>query len=145
MKIIAANPDADLGRYRLRAFNPHGEAFCEANLLFDCKSDPGNLVNMYFGPERTGHFNFVYIAAGLEVKNKKPIGDLYKDYDRFRATGAPLPLPDRPIIGMMTDRNLRLSWKPSLPIAPREPVTYLVEMEEQPKGKWFTARAGKEQ
>ena len=87
---------------------------------------------------------FANFIDGLEIKNKKSVGDLYKDYDRFRATGAPLPLPDRPVIGLMTDRHLRLSWKPSLPIGPREPVTYLVEMEEQPKGKWFTARAGKQ-
>lgn len=129
----------DLGRYRLRAFNPHGEAFCEANIIFDGETFES----------RKSYLKFFIITSvnyctvdGLEVKNKKSVGDLYKDYDRFRATGAPLPLPDRPIIGLMTDRHLRLSWKPSLPIGPREPVTYLVEMEEQPKGKWFTARAG---
>lgn len=78
----------------------------------------------------------------METKYKRPVGELYRDYDRFRATGAPLPLADKPIICRMTDRQLTLSWKPSIPIGPREPVTYLVEMEEQPKGKWFTARAG---
>lgn len=82
------------------------------------------------------------LIGGLETKYKKPLGELYKDYDRFRATGAPLPLADKPIISVMTDLHLTLSWKPSIPIGPREPVTYLVEMEEQPNGKWFTARAG---
>jgi len=43
----------------------------------------------------------------------------------------------------MTDRRLTLSWKPSIPIGPREPVTYRVEMSEQPDGDWFTARTGK--
>lgn len=40
------------------------------------------------------------------------------------------------------DRHLTLSWKPSIPIGPRVPVTYLVEMCELPDGDWFTARSG---
>ncbi|XP_065224775.1 uncharacterized protein LOC135848732 isoform X2 [Planococcus citri] len=115
LKILASNPDLDTGTYKLRAFNPHGEVFCEAKIIFD---------------------------SGLEMKHRKPVGELYRDFDKFRATGAPLPLADKPIISRMTDRHLTLSWKPSIPISPREPVTYLVEMEEQPNGKWFTARAG---
>lgn len=43
----------------------------------------------------------------------------------------------------MTDRRLTLSWKPSIPIGPRVPVTYRVEMSKQPDGDWFTARTGK--
>jgi len=78
----------------------------------------------------------------LDSRSKRPVGELYKDFDRYRATGAPLPLPDPPTITRMSDKRLTLSWKPSLPITPRTPVTYLVEMEEQPKGEWTTVRAG---
>ncbi|XP_021942907.1 obscurin isoform X3 [Zootermopsis nevadensis] len=105
---------SDVGKYKLRIFNPHGEATCEADLNYD----------------------------SLESKPKRPIGDQYTDFDKFRKTGAPLPLADRPIISRMTDRRLTLSWKPSIPIGPRVPVTYRVEMSEQPDGDWFTARTG---
>ena len=53
-----------------------------------------------------------------------------------------MPLADRPVISRMADRRLTLSWKPSIPIGPRAPVTYRVEMSEQPDGEWFTARTG---
>ncbi|PSN48207.1 hypothetical protein C0J52_03611 [Blattella germanica] len=105
---------SDVAKYKLRIFNPHGEASCEAGLNYD----------------------------SLESKPKRPVGDLYTDFDKFRKTGAPLPLADRPIISRMTDRRLTLSWKPSIPIGPRIPVTYRVEMSEQPDGDWFTARTG---
>ncbi|XP_050523343.1 obscurin isoform X48 [Daktulosphaira vitifoliae] len=115
LKILHADSLIDSGRYKLRIFNPHGEAYCEASILFD---------------------------NGLDSRSKRPVGELYKDFDRYRATGAPLPLPDPPIISRMTDRQVTLSWKPSIPISPRAPVTYLVELEEQPKGEWTTVRAG---
>ncbi|XP_026820148.1 obscurin-like isoform X6 [Rhopalosiphum maidis] len=115
LKILHADSIIDSGRYKLRIFNPHGEAYCEASILFD---------------------------NGLDSRSKRPVGELYKDFDRYRATGAPLPLPDPPTITRMSDKRLTLSWKPSLPITPRTPVTYLVEMEEQPKGEWTTVRAG---
>ncbi|PNF42107.1 Obscurin [Cryptotermes secundus] len=105
---------SDVGKYKLRIFNPHGETSCEADLSYD----------------------------SLDSKPKRPVGDLYTDFDKFRKTGAPLPLADRPIISRMTDRRLTLSWKPSIPIGPRVPVTYRVEMSEQPDGDWFTARTG---
>jgi hypothetical protein len=28
---------SDVGKYKLRIFNPHGEASCEADLNYDCK------------------------------------------------------------------------------------------------------------
>ena len=34
----------------------------------------------------------------LDSRPKKPVGDQYADFDKFRQSGAPLPLPDRPII-----------------------------------------------
>ena len=36
----------------------------------------------------------------------------------------------------MSDRHLTLSWKPSVPIGPRLPVTYHVEISEIPDGEW---------
>lgn len=78
----------------------------------------------------------------MEIRPRKPIGDQYTDFEKYRSTGAPLPLSDPPIISRMSDRKLTLSWKPSIPHGPREPVTYLVEMCEQPDGEWFTARRG---
>ncbi|XP_022174782.1 obscurin-like isoform X6 [Myzus persicae] len=115
LKILHADSIIDSGRYKLRIYNPHGEAYCEASIIFD---------------------------NGLDSRSKRPVGELYKDFDRYRATGAPLPLPDPPSITRMSDKRLTLTWKPSLPITPRTPVTYLVEMEEQPKGEWTTVRAG---
>lgn len=78
----------------------------------------------------------------MEPRAKKPLSDQYADYDKYRKSGIPLPLADRPIISRMMDRHLTLSWKPSIPIGPRMPVTYLVEMCELPDGDWFTARSG---
>lgn len=37
MKILHADPLIDSGRYKLRIFNPHGEAYCEASIIFDSK------------------------------------------------------------------------------------------------------------
>ncbi|XP_046987930.1 obscurin isoform X3 [Schistocerca americana] len=112
--IIDSVDPVDIGRYRLKIFNPHGEASCEAELAFD----------------------------SLDTHPKRPLGYLYTDFDKHRSSAAPLPLPDKPIICRMSDRRLTLSWRPSIPIGPTLPVTYRVEMSEQPDGEWFTARTG---
>lgn len=44
LKILEASPDTDTGRYKLRAFNPHGEAYCEAQISFDSKILPNILL-----------------------------------------------------------------------------------------------------
>ena len=106
--VIKYVEEADVGEYSLRAFNANGEATCSAELSYDT----------------------------LETRPKKSVGDQYADFDRFRQSGAPVPLPDRPIINFMSDRHLTLSWKPSVPIGPRLPVTYHVEMSEIPDGEW---------
>ena len=106
--------ESDIGSYKLRVFNPHGEATCEAELRFD----------------------------SLETRPKRPTGDQYLDFDKYRKSGAPLPLADRPIINLITDRYLTLSWKPTIPIGPRIPVTYHVEYSESPDGDWQTVRTG---
>jgi hypothetical protein len=83
------------------------------------------------------------ILALEERSDKKTMSDQYSEYDKIRKSGTPLPLADRPIVSRMTDRNLTLSWKPSIPKGPREPVTYRVEMCELPGGDWFDIRSGK--
>lgn len=37
LKILHADPLIDAGRYKLRIYNPHGEAYCEASIIFDSK------------------------------------------------------------------------------------------------------------
>ncbi|XP_046753439.1 obscurin isoform X7 [Diprion similis] len=111
---IAGVYEGDVGKYSLRIFNPHGEDICHAEMTYD----------------------------SLEPRTKKPLADQYTDFDKYQKSGAPLPLADRPIISRMMDRHLTLSWKPSIPIGPRTPVTYSVEMCELPDGDWFTARSG---
>jgi len=37
LKILHADPLIDSGRYKLRIYNPHGEAYCEASIIFDSK------------------------------------------------------------------------------------------------------------
>ncbi|XP_012537087.1 obscurin isoform X3 [Monomorium pharaonis] len=106
--------DLDAGKYVLKISNPHGEDSCSAEMVYE----------------------------SLEPRAKKPLADQYTDYDKYGKSGIPLPLADRPIISRMMDRHLTLSWKPSIPIGPRVPVTYLVEMCELPDGDWFTARSG---
>ncbi|KAK0180904.1 hypothetical protein PV327_003237 [Microctonus hyperodae] len=115
LRLILLNVDEhDVGKYSLRIYNPHGEDICHAEMRYDT----------------------------LELRTKKPLADQYSEFDKFRKSGIPLPLADRPIISRMMDRHLTLSWKPSIPIGPRVPVTYLVEMCELPDGDWFTARSG---
>ncbi|XP_075991763.1 obscurin isoform X5 [Anticarsia gemmatalis] len=105
----------DVGTYKCRIYNPHGEDTCTANLTYDTLEP------------HTG---------------KRPISDQYSDFDKMKKTGVPMPLADKPIISRMADRHLTLSWKPSIPHGPRFPVTYQVEMCEVPDGDWFTARTG---
>ncbi|XP_028176186.1 obscurin [Ostrinia furnacalis] len=112
---ISGVDPSDVGAYTCRAYNPHGEASCTAQLTYDTL-------------EPTTH--------------KRPIGEQYSDFDKMKQTGIPMPLSDPPIISRMTDRHLTLSWKPSIPHGPRFPVTYQVEMCEVPDGDWFTARSG---
>ncbi|XP_017890129.1 obscurin isoform X5 [Ceratina calcarata] len=115
LRLIIVNVDElDAGKYTLKITNPHGEDSCSADLIYE----------------------------SLEPRAKKALGDQYADFDKYRKSGVPLPLADRPIISRMMDRHLTLSWKPSIPIGPRIPVTYQVEMCELPDGDWFTARTG---
>lgn len=86
--------------------------------------------------------NINFAHSAFEPRNKTAIGDLYTDFDKYKKTGAPTPLADRPIITRMSDRRLTLCWKPSVSIAPRIPVTYQVEMLELPEGDWVTVRTG---
>ncbi|XP_054736972.1 obscurin isoform X2 [Anastrepha obliqua] len=106
--------DSDVGRYSCHIFNPYGDDTCHAHLLYD----------------------------EIDDHSRKPLAEQYKDLNKYKRTGAPTPLTDRPIISRMTDNTLRLSWKPSLLASPRYPVTYLVEMMDLPEGDWRTVHTG---
>lgn len=56
--------------------------------------------------------------------------------------GAPVPLSEKPRIIRMDDCSLTLGWKPSVPSAPRLPVTYQVEMATHPNGEWTAYKIG---
>ncbi|XP_060519331.1 obscurin isoform X9 [Cylas formicarius] len=114
LSILGVDED-DLGKYSCKISNEHGSDICHANLKFD---------------------------EGLEAKPKRPMTDQYTEFDKYKRSGAPVPLSDPPIISQMTDRHCTLSWKPSIPSGPREPVTYQLEMCELPNGDWFTVRTG---
>ncbi|XP_073994362.1 obscurin isoform X3 [Rhodnius prolixus] len=114
LTVAHIDPDVDVAKYKLRIYNDHGEDECTAS--------------------------FIYDTMGLG--DRRPVGEQYKDFSEFKHTGTPMPLADRPLISRMSDRRLTLSWKPSIPYGPRDPVTYQVEMCELPNGDWFTARSG---
>uniref|UniRef100_A0A1I8Q6N2 Obscurin n=1 Tax=Stomoxys calcitrans TaxID=35570 RepID=A0A1I8Q6N2_STOCA len=115
LRLCIKNADeGDVGRYSCRIFNPHGEEQCEAELVFDTLDGP--------------------VQGAL--------ADQYRDFKKYKNTGVPNPLPDAPIILKMSDRYLQLAWKPSVPTAPRYPVTYQVEMMDMPEGDWRTVRTG---
>lgn len=88
------------------------------------------------------NFQCLSSDAAFEPRDKTAIGDLFADFDKYKKTGAPTPLADRPVITKMSDRRLTLCWKPSVSMAPRIPVTYQVEMLELPEGDWITVRTG---
>ncbi|CAH1180870.1 unnamed protein product [Phyllotreta striolata] len=112
---VSGVDEDDLGKYTCKISNEHGSDICHATLKFD---------------------------EGLEQKPKRPITDQYTDFDKYKKSGAPMPISDPPIISQMTDRHCTLSWNPSIPSGPRAPVTYQLEMCELPHGDWFTVRSG---
>lgn len=107
--------DTDVGRYSCRIFNPLGYDTCYGELFYDASLDP------------------IPHAS---------IGDQFVGFDKFKRSGVPAPLPEKPYIAKMTERRLNLGWKPSLPLAPRYPVTYQVEVMDMPEGDWRTIRTG---
>ena len=100
--------ETDIGTYGLRCWNEHGEAYCEAKLLYD----------------------------GLEVQPEQPLGDLYMGFDKYAISGLPMPLPDKPLIQAMSDTSATLTWKPAIPLGPNLAPYYMVEMAEYPDGDW---------
>ena len=100
--------ESDIGMYRLRVWNKHGEATCEARLVYD----------------------------GLEVQPGQTLGNLYQGFEKYTMGGLPMPLPDKPLIVQMSDTKTTLTWKPALPLGPNLAPYYMVEMAEYPGGDW---------
>ena len=100
--------ESDIGTYRLRVWNKHGEASCEARLVYD----------------------------GLEVQPGQTLGNLYQGFEKYTMGGLPMPLPDKPLICQMSDTKTTLTWKPAIPLGPNLAPYYMVEMAEYPDGDW---------
>ena len=100
--------ETDIGTYGLRVWNEHGEASCEAKLMYD----------------------------GLEVQPEQSLGDCYQGFDKYSMSGLPMPLPDKPLICQMSDTKVTLTWKPALAMGPNLAPYYMVEMAEYPDGDW---------
>jgi len=100
--------ESDIGTYRLRVFNKHGESSCEAKLVYD----------------------------GLDVQPGQTLGNLYAGFEKYTMGGLPMPLPDKPLICQMSDTKCTLTWKPALPLGPNLAPYYMVEMAEYPDGDW---------
>ncbi|GFT33266.1 obscurin [Nephila pilipes] len=105
---------ADVGVYTCELRNEHG-----------LKASSGNLN-----------------IKSLDEKYLMPIGDQFIDFDKFKKTGIPVPLSERPKIVRMDDTSLTLGWKPSVPTCPRVPVTYQLEMAKHPDGEWTPYKTG---
>jgi serine/threonine protein kinase len=100
--------ESDIGTYRLRVWNKHGEESCEARLIYD----------------------------GLEVQPGQSLGQLYQGFEKYTMGGLPMPLPDKPLITQMSDTKVTLTWKPALPLGPNLAPYYMLEMAEYPDGDW---------
>ncbi|KAG8195169.1 hypothetical protein JTE90_023344 [Oedothorax gibbosus] len=105
---------SDYGSYSVTISNNHGSATSSAKLLPD----------------------------SLDEKYMTPIGDQFVDFDKFKKTGIPVPLSEKPRIVRMDDTSLTLGWKPSVPNSPRVPVTYQLEMAKHPDGEWTPYKTG---
>lgn len=116
--------EADVGRYSCRIYNPYGDDVCNAELLYDGKHHKH--LKASIASSNVFHYYIFLLFLKVLDSPQRPLGDQYADFKQYKKSGAPPPLPDAPIISRMTDRNLLLSWKPSVPISPRYPVTYQV-------------------
>ncbi|XP_067629054.1 obscurin isoform X3 [Eurosta solidaginis] len=106
--------DTDVGRYSCHIFNPYGDDTCHAHLIYD----------------------------NIEDHSRKPLSEQYDDLNKYKRTGVPTPLSEKPTISRMTDNSLRMAWKPSVFASNRYPVTYMVERMELPEGDWKTIYKG---
>jgi len=100
--------ESDIGTYKLRVWNQHGESTCEARLIYD----------------------------GLDVQPGQSLGNLYQGFEKYTMSGLPMPCPDKPLITQMSDTKVTLTWKPALPMGPNLAPYYMVEMAEYPEGDW---------
>ena len=100
--------ESDIGTYKLRVWNKHGECTCEARLIYD----------------------------GLDVQPGQSLGNLYQGFEKYTISGLPMPCPDKPLITQMSDTKVTLTWKPAIPLGPNLAPYYMVEMAEYPDGDW---------
>ena len=77
-----------------------------------------------------------WVSTRSKAGKQKSGGDKYAEIDTFRNSGASVHLPERPINHLIHDRYLTFSWMSLVPIGPRIPVTYHVEMCECPDSDW---------
>ncbi|GIY55923.1 hypothetical protein CDAR_566731 [Caerostris darwini] len=112
--IVREVEEGDYGDYSVTLANPLGSATCSAKICPD-SLDPKYLI---------------------------PMGDQFVDFGKFKKTGIPVPLPEKPRIVRMDDTSLTLGWKPSVPTCPRVPVTYQLEMAKHPDGEWTPYKTG---
>ena len=61
----------------------------------------------------------------------------FSGWDKYSVSGLPMPLPDKPLITLMSDTHVTLTWKPSIPMGPNLAPYYVVEMAEYPDGDWM--------
>ncbi|XP_049307131.1 obscurin isoform X3 [Bactrocera dorsalis] len=106
--------DTDVGRYTCHIFNPYGDETCHGHLIYD----------------------------NIDNNRRKPLSEQYNDISKYKRTGVPTPITEKPSISRMTDHNLKLAWKPSVVTTGHYPVTYLVEMMDLPNGDWRTVHTG---
>lgn len=110
--IIYQVKPSDIGEYRVSISNKYGSDTCTARLHL----------------------------AGVDEYIPSVTGEA--DGEKLRKTAPPGPLPDPPFIMRMTDNYLTLGWRPSIPTFPRVPVTYEVEMCQEPDGNWTSYKSG---
>ncbi|XP_064466282.1 obscurin-like isoform X4 [Ornithodoros turicata] len=102
----------DAGEYRASIYNPHGSDSSIGSLRLE-------------------------IPVGR--RKQRPTADRYPSYEK---PGVPSPLSDTPHIRRMSDRHVTIGWTPSIPRAPRVPVTYILEMASHPDGEWHPYQTG---
>ena len=123
--------ESDIGVYGLRVFNEHGETYLFSTTLFIVC-----LLLFVYWIIGEAYCEAALVYDGLEVRAGQSLGDCYQGFDKYSVSGLPMPLPDKPLIVLMSDTHVTLTWKPALPLGPNLAPYYVVEMAEYPDGDW---------